>query len=286
MAPPSGRARPAVGKHDRPKRKPVSRRPAWVGPAATVVGVGLLVAAFLAFRWWTTAPPPTISTSAAAEVLVTITSLQPAELDQIGLGSATNSIRNVSGPALTGADGKPEVFYMGAEYCPYCAAERWAMIIALSRFGVFSGLETTTSSSTDVYANTPTFTFREATYTSEYLDFQAVETLDRNQNALQSPTAAQAALLRTYGTGSIPFVDFGNRYSLSGATYQPDILAGLTWQQIASALQQPEAPQAKAILGSANLITAAICEITGGQPAEVCSSSSITAIETRLVTGR
>jgi Domain of unknown function (DUF929) len=285
MARPPSRRRPAAGKHAQSMRKPVSRRPAWVGPVATVVGVGLLVAAFVAYRWWTTPPPPNIGTTDAAQVLATLTGLQPAELDQIGLGSATNSIKNVSGPALSGADGKPEVFYLGAEYCPYCAAERWAMIIGLSRFGTFSGLETTTSSSTDVYANTPTFTFRKATYTSQYLDFQAVETLDRNQNPLRSPTAEQTALLRSYGTGSIPFIDFGNRYSLTGATYLPDILAGLTWQQVAVALQSPGTPQAKAILGSANLITAATCELTGQQPAEVCSSSSIRAIETRLGTG-
>ena len=36
---------------------------------------------------------------------------------------------------------------MGAEYCPYCAAQRWAMIVALSRFGTFSGLTTVHSAS-------------------------------------------------------------------------------------------------------------------------------------------
>jgi thiol-disulfide isomerase/thioredoxin len=32
-------------------------------------------------------------------------------------------------------DGKLLVFFMGAEYCPYCAAERWAIVRALQRFG-------------------------------------------------------------------------------------------------------------------------------------------------------
>ena len=270
MARPPSRGRPVAGKQARPTRKSVSRRHAWVAPAASLVGVGLVVAAFVAYRWWTTPTPPTIGLSTSAEVVATITSLQPGELDQVGMGSATNSIKKISGPPLTGAGGKPEVLYVGAEYCPYCAAERWPMVIALSRFGKLSGLETTTSSSTDVYANTPTFTFRRVTYTSQYLDFQAVETLDRNQNPLQSLTAVQAGLLRSYGTGSIPFVDFGNRYTLSGATYRPDVLSGLTWQEIAAALQQPETPQAQAILGSANLITAAVCTVTGGQPSAVC----------------
>ena len=55
--------------------------------------------------------------------------------------------------------GKPEVLYLGAMYCPFCAAQRWAMVNALSRFGTFSGLKTTHSSSTDSYPNTPTWTY-------------------------------------------------------------------------------------------------------------------------------
>ncbi len=41
---------------------------------------------------------------------------------------------------------------MGAEYCPFCAAQRWAMVNAFSRFGTFTGLTTTHSSSTDTDA--------------------------------------------------------------------------------------------------------------------------------------
>jgi hypothetical protein len=74
------------------------------------------------------------------------------------------------------ANGKPLVVYVGAEYCPYCAAERWAAVIALSRFGTFSGLGQTHSSSTDVYPNTATLSFHGASYTSQYLQFQGVET--------------------------------------------------------------------------------------------------------------
>jgi Domain of unknown function (DUF929) len=277
-------ARPPAAKRARPLRKPVSRTPKWLPTAATIGGVALLVVAFLAYRWATTPPPPPpISAGATDVVITTITNLPAAELEQIGLGSANNLIKKVSGTALTGSDGKPEVLYYGAEYCPYCAAERWSMIIALSRFGTFSGLQTTTSSSTDIYPNTPTFTFRSATFTSQYVDFQSVETTDRDQNALQSPTADQQALVSKYDTsGSIPFVDLGNRYAFAGAMYVPDILGGMTWQQVADSLQQPASAQAKAILGSANLITAGICQLTGQQPAAVCSGSSIQAIETKL----
>ena len=67
------------------------------------------------------------------------------------------------------------VTYIGAEYCPFCAAERWALTVALSRFGTFSGLAGTHSSSTDVYPDTQTLSFYGSHYTSPYLDFQPVE---------------------------------------------------------------------------------------------------------------
>jgi hypothetical protein len=276
-------SRPPTAKRARPLRKPVSRTPAWLPAAATVGGIALLVGVFLLVRWYTTPTPPApISASATDLVITTITTLPATEVDQIGLGTANNLIKKVSGTALTGPNAKPEVFYYGAEYCPYCAAERWPMIIALSRFGTFSGLQTTTSSSTDIYPNTPTLTFRSATFTSQYIAFASVETTDRNQNALQTPTADQQALVTKYDTSSsIPFVDFGNRYAFAGAMYGPDTLAGMSWQQVADSLQQPTSPQAKAIVGSANLITAAICQLTGNQPDTVCTPS-IQAIEPKL----
>jgi hypothetical protein len=283
-APQKARPQESHAKVKRPLRKPVRGTPAWVPALATVGVIALLVVVFLAIRYFNTpaAPAPADSTQ-TAQVLSTITSLPDSELQQVGAGSSSNRITPVTGTALTGPGGKPLVFYYGAEYCPYCAAERWALIIALSRFGSFSGLTTTTSSSSDVYANTPTFTFHGATYSSQYVEFQAVETTDRNQKTLETPTAAQLALVSRYDSaGSIPFVDFGNRYAFNGATYQPDSLQGLTWEQIAADLQNPSSPQAQGILGSANLITAAICKLTADQPAAVCSGAAVKSIEAHL----
>ena len=277
-------SRQPAAKHPRPMRKPVSRTPAWVTPVAAVVAVALVVAGFLLVRWYTTpAATPPLAPDATQLVVNSLTSLPAAELDSVGQGSANNLIKPVSGTALTGPTGKPLVFYFGAEYCPYCGAERWPIIVALSRFGSFSGLKTTSSSSSDIYPNTPTFTFHGSGYTSQYIDFQAVETSDRNQNALETPTTAQEALVNRYDTtGSIPFVDFGNRYAFAGAMYLPDVLAGMSWQAVADALAQPDSQQAKAVLGSANLVTAAVCRLTADQPSTVCSSAAIQALEKKL----
>src|SRR5215469_5182042 len=64
--------------------------------------------------------------------------------------SVTNDITGVPASALA-SDGKPEMLYIGAEYCPYCAAMRWSMAVALSRFGALSTpLHGIHSSSSDV----------------------------------------------------------------------------------------------------------------------------------------
>ena len=62
---------------------------------------------------------------------------QPQVSSTIAAGGVTDPLEPVTGcpAALTGPSGSPELFYYGAEYCPYCAAERWSVVIALSRFG-------------------------------------------------------------------------------------------------------------------------------------------------------
>jgi hypothetical protein len=44
----------------------------------------------------------------------------------------------------------------------------------------------------------------------------------------------------------------------------------------------PTSPTARAILGSANTITAALCSATGGNPSEVCDQPSIKALQALL----
>jgi Domain of unknown function (DUF929) len=266
-------------------RKPVAGTPSWVMPAAVVAGLAVLVAAFFVIRWYTTPlPPKAPSPDTTAQVIAIITNLPSSDFEAVGQGTANSTlIKPVSGSTLTGATGKPEVMYLGAEFCPYCAAQRWPLIIALSRFGTFSGLQTTTSSSSIEYPNTITFTFRSATFTSQYIDFHSVETLDRDQNQLQTPSATDQQLLDRYDPGgTIPFLDFGNHYASTGAYYLPDVISGMSWLALADTLKQPDSTQAKAIIGSANLITAAICKLNGDQPGSVCASATIQNLEKNL----
>ena len=230
-------------------------------------------------------------TGAALSSVVTDTTSVPAStLDKVGAGSGVSALPvTLKGGSPLTSGGKPEVLYMGAEYCPYCAAERWAMVVALSRFGTFSGLSTVHSgnNSGEPYPNTPTWTFLHATYTSKYLVFSHVEMQTNiptsggtSYTTLQTPTSAQQALLAKYDAppyvpsadnGAIPFIDLGNEYMISGASYSPQVLQGKSWSQIATALQDPTSPIAEAVDGTANYLTATICKLTGNQPATACT---------------
>ena len=109
------------------------------------------------------------------------------------------------------------MIYLGAEYCPYCAAQRWAIVSALARFGKFTHLDATHSSSIDVYPSTPTFSFHGSTFTSRYLVLSAVETnsnkiVNQHYAPLDQPTAEQIKAYNTYNsTNTIPFTDIANR---------------------------------------------------------------------------
>jgi hypothetical protein len=270
--------------------------------SGSIIAVVAIVVAFIVVK--ANSKPPATSSSngptgaALATVVSDLTTVPASTTDKIGNGGGqvTATPKAVTNGTPLTANGKPEMLYMGAEYCPYCAAERWAMINALSRFGTFSGLSTIHSAAAngagqaEPYPNTPTWTFHGSTYTSKYLTFTPVESEtnipDRasgGYTALETPTKDQTALLTKYDVppyvpsgseGAIPFIYFGGKYIIAGASYSPQVLAGLSWSKIASEVKNnPSSDVAKAVVGTANYITAAICKMTGNQPASACTST-------------
>ena len=214
----------------------------------------------------------TASEAAAPTSVVTqVISLPTSVLSEIGAGQAATSLRPVnSGPPLS-IDDKPGIVFVSEESCPFCAAERWAVVIALAHFGTWSHLGATTSSSTDVDPSTATFSFRNATYRSPYLALRTTELADNVGHRLQALTPLDTDLIGRYDvppyvnsveqSGSVPFLDIDNRYILAGAQYDPQVLAGLSISQIASRLRDPGSPVAKAIDGSADVLIAAISQL-------------------------
>ena len=236
--------------------------------------------------------PASVGLPSAASLAKLTASVPASVLDAVGAGSSSSTPTAGSGPVLT-ADGKPRVVWIGAEYCPYCAAERWPLIVALSRFGAFSDLSLMSSASVtpqgvgEVYPNTQTFSFHGSTYSSPYVVFDAVEMEDRKYAPLDTPTADEQSLFSTYdappyvsagAAGSIPFIDFANQYLTAGSTFDLSVLQGKTGEEIASALSHPTSDIAKGVDGSANVITAAICRLTLNRPASVCSDPAIAAL--------
>jgi uncharacterized protein DUF929 len=227
--------------------------------------------------------------TALSPAVVAALSVPAATLDAVGSPASVLLPTKVgSGAVGRGADNKPLITYVGAEYCPYCAAERWSLAVALSRFGTFSNLSGTHSSDSDVYPDTQTLSFYGSTYSSPYVDFQAVEeatnqAVGGTYQALQTPTATQSALVaKDDPQGSIPFLDIANRYVVIGASFSPQLLAGLSRSQIAAQLDDPTSAVAQAIDGTANDITAAITTVTGSQPSSVGNSAAIAAIAQKL----
>ena len=207
--------------------------------------------------------------AAAAAVVRQVTTVPAAVLARASSGQAATALEPVkaAGPPLT-VGGKPAIVFVGEESCPFCAAERWSLIVALSHFGTWTNLGSTTSSATDVYPNTATFSFRTASYHSTQLTLRTTELTDNAGHPLQPQTALDSRLIGTYDvppyvnsadqSGAVPFLDIADRYVLAGAQYNPQVLAGLTSAQIASQLRNPASPVAQAIDGSANVIIAAI----------------------------
>jgi hypothetical protein len=182
-----------------------------------------------------------------------------------------------NGPAL------PVVYFYGAEFAPYAAAQRWPLVLALSRFGTFSQLGLMQSSATTAFPNLSTFTFWTADYTSKYLVLQSVERYSALNPTgagylpLERPNARQAAAVNQYSPNSDTFAltDVANRFVLSGSGYSPAALDGLTQDQIAGALATPAAPLTQALVTAANEITATICAVDGQKPGAVCQSRGV-----------
>ena len=95
----------------------------------------------------------------------------------------------------------------------------------------------------------------------------------------QTPAFIPGATAGDYG---IPFIDIDNGALISGASFNPGVLSGLSWSQIADGLSDPSNPATQSIVAAANDITATVCASTHGLPASVCSTPGVEAAATSL----
>ncbi len=272
-------------------RRRATRRSIWQSPW-TLVGIIVVLVALVVGVFFTLSNQSSQNAgSDAATALKTITSLDPKTLATVGTGgSGVKSLLTPTGKGSTplqGSSGKPEVFFMGADYCPYCAAQRWGIIVALSRFGTFGPLSPIQAAE----QNLSTYTFHNSSYTSQYIDFVPVEIYDNSGNALDKLSTAQQTLVNTFDAppyvtaankGSFPFIDIANQYVASGAFYPQTTILNMSQLDIAKQITDSTTDVSKGVLGTANYLTAAICTATNNQPATVCTAQPIPQIQQSL----
>lgn len=191
------------------------------------------------------------------------------------------SIKPIQGGSSS-SNGTPLVLYVGADFCPYCAALRWPLVLALMRFGDLSGLRYTRSNGRDVYPNTATFSFYKTQLASELVDFNETELEDRDRKALQKPGPTAYDIFNQYDkepytqySGSIPFLYLGGKYLEIGSPFQPASLQDLDWEEVTARLEAGDNPVWRDVMGEANMLTAALCDLTRGKPDDVCTAPAI-----------
>jgi hypothetical protein len=234
------------------------------------------------------------STTQLAAYYEEAVNVSDATLNAVGLPS-TVAIPTKVAPSLSTVATNDVVSYVGAEYCPYCAIQRWALLVALSKFGTFAHLDSEVfSSSSDIYPHLASWSFVGATYTSKYFTFDPTELTSSTplkggpggyQRLERMTTAQRVAYDRYNPQGLLPFVDIGNQYVAVGASSSPSVLEGLSLGEIGNDLNNPRKPVAQSIDGSANYLIAALCTMAQKAAPAVCSTPTIHAASKALETG-
>jgi hypothetical protein len=212
-------------------------------------------------------------------------------------------------------NGKPAVVYLGAISCPYCAENRWAMALALSKFGSFQQLFKGYSAIGD--GDIPTIYWAPAEYnasavkgavefgnfyTSNYVSFLSIEYsspitaafeiqplsyFEQKATAIANPIYEDATQLLTtlndyagtpdtlWGIYSVPGADASDFGDTSWNSTTTLPLASLTQDQILSRLAQPSSPFAWNEYAAADWYIALVC---ASAAANVSSSPPASAV--------
>ena len=292
---------PAKTDHPRPTR---TSRFAWGAVVVILVGVTALLVYTL------TDTPTTLRVvnraETAPDVLRTLASEPVSTFDSVGVTAPVTGLTPptvVTGQPPMYSEEKPDVLFVGSEYCPFCAAERWPLVLALSRFGTFGVLHDMESSTTSVFPGLQSFSFFDASYTSPYLTFTGVElysdvaaangvftkisTLTPGQQALVTryQSAGQTGTGAPPAAGTYPLVDIDNVMVSTTSGFSPAMILQRSRSTIIGDLKNATTSDGRAIVASANYLSAGICVATHQNPSSVCTSKGVRAAAQALSAG-
>lgn len=200
--------------------------------------------------------------------------------------SSLGYFKKVSNSPVT-LENQPYFLYVGAQFCPFCAAERWSIVKALSRFGTWSDLGPDTSADEEAgFSRIPTYSFVGAGYESKYITFGHKEIADRLGRPIpgQELTAFEQKWFNQYDpTGGVPFLFIGGKYVQIASGYSPNLLAGKTFAEVKKSLDANENSQLiQAINQEADILTAYLCESTNNEPKDVCTKPEISQLASQI----
>lgn len=263
------------------------------------------------------------------------TPLSASELSVINNASESNFITagnmllngTLSDPVMLSKDpqvkpyvigGKQSVIYIGAISCIYCGENRWAMALALSRFGNFSKLFIGYSSFGD--GDIPTLYWTHDNYTapgvgygnyysSSYINFISADYDSNITQGFQLPAisdpliyyiqrapnatyaGAMAYMNSTNNFTGTPFTLWGSSLNLGAdgivfgnttPTSSKLPLTYMTHQQVFNQLKSFNDQFAYAEYAAADVYVAQVCASLNGSMPSICNSNTITAIEGKL----
>ena len=138
---------------ERAAQKRAEARRRFLVPIAAVTAVLAIIGVLVAVKLSSgPASAATASESLASSAVVRqVTTVPAGVLTRVSPGQAATpqAVKAAAPPLIIG--GKPAIVFVSEESCPFCAAERWPLAVALAHFGTWSHLGSTTSSATDIW---------------------------------------------------------------------------------------------------------------------------------------
>jgi len=236
--------------------------------ATSITGAVLLV---MGAAYWALSTPATL----AAPDQHTLPQAQQIDFKRPDVAPlpADGKFQVVSQAAWSGD--RVRVFWLGAKFCPFCAAERWSLARALERFGTLKGGDGADAHQEGLagFRLVPTPNLRAAVYTSQYLNYSGKEIFDRDNTPLDTLDAEEQTIIDRFNPdATFPFLMINGQYAQFDSGFSPGLIDQMDFDTLRRQLDSGEVNDAtNAIIGEADLITRYLCNSTGGQPAAVCT---------------